>query len=134
MKEVKTKKQSFDGANELLLEVSKLIEQFHPTANISSLSIACDMGYCVDEVIRNCGLNRKQHLKDLLIYSQKFKKAIRKKYGFEYAHLMHEDLKAKYNFKPVPQNIQVQRGILDLLIGRLNTICVDVSAITNNAA
>jgi len=127
MKEVKTKKQSFDGANELLLEVSKLIEQFHPTANISSLSIACDMGYCVDEVIRNCGLNRKQHLKDLLIYSQKFKKAIRKKYGFEY-------LKAKYNFKPVPQNIQVQRGILDLLIGRLNTICVDVSAITNNAA
>lgn len=86
------------------------------------------------EVIKHYGLNRKQHLQDLLIYRQKFEKAITKRYGVKFTYQLNEDVQTKYNVKRVPQHIQVQSGILDLLIGRLNTIHVDVSKLISDAA
>ncbi len=134
MKAVATKKLCLDGTKKLLSRASKLIIHFHPNANYSASSTEGDMSYFVEEAIKHYGLNRKQHLQDLLIYRQKFEKAITKRYGVKFTYKLNEDLQAKYKFKRVPQHIQVQSGILDLLIGRLNTIRIDVSELISDAA
>jgi len=134
MKAVATTKLSLDRIKELLSVGSKQIIHFHPNANYSALSTGTDMGYFVDEAIKKFGFNRTQHLQDFLIYRQKFEKAIAKRYGVKFTYKLNEDLQAKYKFKRVPQHIQVQSGILDLLIGRLNTIRIDVSELISDAA
>lgn len=134
MKAVSTKKLSLYGTKKLLSEASKQVIHFHPNANYSASSTGGDMNYFVEEAIKHYGLNRKQHLQDLLIYRQKFEKAITKRYGVKFTYQLNEDVQTKYNVKRVPQHIQVQSGILDLLIGRLNTIHVDVSKLISDAA
>ncbi|MDA9892207.1 hypothetical protein N9D47_06290 [Planktomarina temperata] len=74
MKAVATKKLCLDGTKKLLSRASKLIIHFHPNANYSASSTEGDMSYFVEEAIKHYGLNRKQHLQDLLIYRQKIRK------------------------------------------------------------
>ena len=134
MNAVATTKLSLDGTKKLLSEASKQIILFHPNANYSASSTGGDMSYLVEQAIKHYGLNRKQHLQDLLIYRQKFEKAITERYGVKFTYQLNEDVQTKYNVKRVPQHIQVQSGILDLLIGRLNTIRIDVSELISDAA
>ena len=122
------------GTQKLLSEASKQIIRFNPNANYSAKSTNNDMSYFVNQAIAHYELSRKHHLQDLLIYRQKFEKAISKKYGVKFTYKLNEDLEVKYKRKGVPQHIQVQSGILDLLIGRLNTIRVDVTSFLNQAA
>jgi len=122
------------GTQNLLSAASKQIIQFHPNASYSASSTNNEMSIFVNEVIAKNKLNRKDHLKDLLIFRQKFEKAISKKYGVKFSYQTNENLEEKYKRQHVPQNIKVQSGILDLIIGRLNTTVINVSSLFNEAA
>jgi hypothetical protein len=52
----------------------------------------------------------------------------------KFTYKSNEDLADKYRKKRVPQNIQVQSGLLDCIIAELNIIRVDVTPLFSRGA
>jgi hypothetical protein len=115
------------GVQKLLIEASKLIIKCNPDASYSATSTEGVMGYIAMTTIEHYGLTRKEHLNDLLKFRMVFEAAISKKYGVKFTYKSNEDLANKYRKKRVPQNIQVQSGLLDCIIGELITVRIDVT-------
>ena len=122
------------GLQKLLIESSKLIIKFNPDASYSVNSTEGDMGYSARTAIEHYGLTREEHLNDLLNFRMVFEAAISKKYGVKFTYKSNEDLADKYRKKRVPQNIQVQSGLLDCIIAELNIIRVDVTPLFSRGA
>ena len=122
------------GVQKLLKEASKLIIKFNPGASYSATSTEGDMGNSARTVIEHYGLTREEHLNDLLRFRMMFEAAISKKYGVIFTYKSNEDLADKYRKKRVPQNIQVQSGLLDCIIAELNIIRVDVTPLFSRGA
>ena len=115
------------GVQKLLIEASKLIIKLKPDANYSASSTEGDMGYFARTAIEHYGLTREEHLNDLLKFRMVFEAAISKKYGVKFTYESNEYLADKYRKKRVPQNIQVQSGLLDCIIAELNIIRIDIT-------
>jgi hypothetical protein len=115
------------GVQKLLIEASKLIIKLKPDASYSASSTEGDMGYFARTAIEHYGLTREEHLNDFLNFRMVFEAAISKKYGVKFTYESNEYLADKYRKKRVPQNIQVQSGLLDCIIAELNIIRVDIT-------
>lgn len=122
-------KLNVEGTNKLLNEVTKTLIQWHPNATYSAESTGTDMRDFVRMTIKHYGLTRSEHLQDLLLFRQSFERAIAKRYKVKFTYSLGEDLEVKYRKKKVPQAIQIKSGVLDLLIGELNTVRINMNSI-----
>ena len=114
--------------NKLLEQLAIQIIKFNPDATYSADSTGGDMRTVVQMAIEHYGLTRGNHLKDRVLFRDKFEKAITKRCGVKFSYNVGEDLEVKYQKKRVPKLIQVKSGILDLLIAELNTTRVVLEA------
>ena len=115
------KNLSKDNVTKMLNATSKLIMMNHPEANYSSSSTNDNMQQFARMIIKVNNLTRNEHFRDLLEYRVKFEKTITKKHRVKFTYNTGEDLAVKYSKKRVPQLTQVMSGLLDMIVGELNT-------------
>ena len=116
------------AVNNLLEQLAIQIIKFNPDATYSASSTGDDMLSAVRLTIAQYGLTRDNDLGDIVLFRDNFEKTISKRYGVKFDYCIGEDLGVKYRKKRVPKLTQVKSGILDLLIGELNTIRVVLEA------
>jgi len=117
------------GLDKMLTAAAQTVVNYNPEANYSASSTGSDMLSFVRTAIVHYGFNREEHFEDLLVYRESFEKKITKKYRVKFTYNTNEDLEAKYKKRKVPQLIQVKSGILDLLIGELNVVRINMNEV-----
>lgn len=122
-------KLDLTSTNKLLNEAARAVIKYNPSATYSAESTGTDMGDFVRMAIQHYGLTRAEHLQDLLVFRQAFEREIAKQYKVKFTYTLGEDLAVKYRRRKVPQLTQVKSGLLDLLIGELNTIYINVNSL-----
>ena len=118
--------------NKLLDEATLALIKYNPEATYSASSTGTDMRDFTRMAIAHYGVTR-ANLKDLVEFRDKFEKAIRKRYGVKFTNTIGEDLAKKYARKRVPQKVQVKSGMLDLMIGEVNTTRINASELALTA-
>jgi len=118
-----------NNVSNMLTETSKLIIMNHPKATYSVSSTNDNMLQFARMIVKVNGLTRNEHFGDLLDYRVAFEKSITKKHRVKFTYKMGEDLAVKYRKKRVPQLTQVKSGLLDILIGELNTTYINMNGI-----
>ncbi len=113
--------------NKLLEQLAIQTIKFNPDANYSASSTGDDMALAVDMAIDHYGVDR-SHLQDMLLFRQKFERAISKRYGVKFTYTSDEDLAVKYQKRRVPKLTQVKSGILDLMIAQVNTTVIQIKS------
>jgi hypothetical protein len=121
------------STNKLLNQATQVLVKFNPNANYRAESTGTDMRDFVRLTIKEYNLTRDEHLQDLLLFRRAFEKQIRKKYGVKFTYKFNEDVELKYRKRGVPQLIQVKSGILDLIIGELHAVYINVNKLLEEA-
>jgi len=78
---------------------------------------------CVFAMVKHYGITADE-LEQLVAYRHRFEKTLAKRYRIKFTNNMFEDVEAKLNKTKAPQYIKVKCGMLDFLIGYLNTSVV----------